>query len=69
MTLDELLWRVNDNTVVKLFGIGSGMEIATYDGKDSIPEKYNNYDVTDIFVERNTLCIEIDDTETDDDEW
>ena len=68
MTLDDLLWRVNDNTVVKLFGISNLMEIATYDGKDSIPEEYNNCDVTDIFVDGNALCVEIDDTETDD-EW
>lgn len=68
MTLDELLWHINDSTVITIFTI-NGIRLATYDGKDSIPEEYNDMDVTDIFVEGNALCIEVDDTETEDDEW
>ena len=60
MTLEELLWQVNDSTVVKIFSAETGNEIATYDGKDSIPEDLNNFDVTDIFVSENTLCVEVE---------
>lgn len=64
MLLHELMEHVNDNTVVEIFCCNTGDRIATYDGKDSIPECYNGMPITDVFtgVSGNTptLCIEID---------
>lgn len=59
MTLEELLWNVNENTIVCIYDAESNDLLATYDGKDSIPEKYDFCEVTDIFVDGNKLCIEI----------
>ena len=59
MILEELLLSVNDSTVVDIYSAESGEVISTYDGKDSIPERYNECDVMDIFVDGNSLCIEI----------
>ena len=60
MTLEELLWKVNDNTIVAIFSSETGEELAVYDGKDSIPERYNDCEVSDIFVDEGKLCIEIE---------
>ena len=60
MTLEELLYYVNDSTFIKVFSAASGNEIATYDGKDSLPEDINGYEVTDIFVDGTALCVEIE---------
>ena len=60
MTLEELLYTVNDSTFVKIFSAENGNEIAAYDGKDSIPESLDPLNVTDIFVDENALCIEVD---------
>ena len=61
MTLDELLWKVNDNTIVKIYSSEEpGEEIACYDGKQSIPENMNECNVIDIYPDNNTLCIVID---------
>lgn len=67
MSLEELLWVINDSTIVELYN-GNQDKIAEYDGKDSIPEEYNEWPVIDIFVEGNKLCIEIEgDDEYDND--
>ncbi len=61
MILDELLWKVNDNTNIKLFSSETYEEIARDDGKDSLFDFYNYCEVTDIFVDEDGwLCIEID---------
>ena len=60
MYLEELLWNVNENTVVQVYSAETNDLIAEYDGKESIPEKYNPCVVTDIFVDENRLCIEIE---------
>lgn len=59
MNLEELLWKVNDSTVVDIYSSDTNEIIASYDGKDSIPEELNDCEVEDIFVEGNRLCIEI----------
>lgn len=59
MTLDELLWLINDGTVVEVYN-GNQEQIGLYDGKDSIPEELNDREINDIFVDNNKLCIEID---------
>lgn len=59
MSLEELIWNVNDNTVVNIYSAETNDIIASYDGKDSIPEEYNECEVTDVFVDGNHLCIEI----------
>lgn len=59
MSLEELLWNVNESTIVCIYDAESNDLLATYDGKDSIPEKYNICEVQDIFVDDNQLCIEI----------
>lgn len=58
MDLEQLLWVVNDSTVVEIYNTNQEL-IATYDGKDSVPEELNYFDVVDVFVEANKLCIEI----------
>ena len=60
MQLEELLWLVNDNTVVQIYSAETNDLLAEYDGKDAIPEEYNGNEVTDIFVNGNVLCIEIE---------
>lgn len=59
MILEELLWNVNDNTIVDIYSSDTNEIIASYDGKENIPEELNDFEVTDIFVEGNHLCIEI----------
>lgn len=60
MTLEELLWVVNDNTIVDIFSAETGERVASYDGKDAIPDELNETEVTDLFVDGGRLCIEIE---------
>ena len=60
MTLWELSTLINDNTIVEIFAACNGNGIAVYDGKESIPDRYMDELVTDIFVSTNRLCVEID---------
>jgi len=60
MQLEELLWLVNENTIVQIYSAESNDLLAEYDGKESIPEIYNGNEVTDIFTNGNVLCIEIE---------
>ena len=74
MQLEELLWLVNENTIVQIYSAESNDLLAEYDGKESIPEKYNECNITDIFPHSeievmdngnevyttNILCIEIE---------
>lgn len=66
-TLYDLSTLINDSTYVVIFAACTGESIAEYDGKESIPDRYMDEIVTDIFVEDNKkLCIEIDiDPDTD----
>lgn len=66
--LEEWLWKVNDNTKVKLFSSETYDEIARYDGKDSIPDSYSYCEITDIFVEDGWLCVEIDTEDAEEEE-
>lgn len=59
MCLEELLWVINENTVVQVYSAETNDLIAEYNGKESIPEEYNPWVVTDIFVDENRLCVEI----------
>lgn len=59
MYLEELLWVINDSTVVEIYN-GNQEQIGLYDGKDSIPEELNDREVNDIFVSENRLCIEVE---------
>lgn len=60
-TLYDLATLINDSTYVVIFAACTGEPIAEYDGKESIPDRYMDEIVTDIFVEDNKkLCIEID---------
>lgn len=47
MLLYELLEFINDNSIVRLYDCHAEC-IATYDGKDSIDEKFNEREVWDI---------------------
>ena len=52
MTLDYLATFINDNTVVDIYAECTGTPIATYDGKNSIPYRYMDELVTDIFTDK-----------------
>ena len=65
-TLYDLATLINDSTYVVIFAACTGEPIAEYDGKESIPDRYMDENVTDIFVDNGKLCIEIDiDPDTD----
>lgn len=76
MTLDDLLDYVNDSEVIKLFTDYENREIGEFDGKDEIPDRYRECEVTDIFSDVSGgrrvfayLCIEIDyEMESEDEE-
>lgn len=59
MELQELLYLINDNCIVDIYDAETSDIIATYDGKDSIDEDFNHYEITDIFTDNNRICIEI----------
>ena len=63
MTLYDLLDTINDNTVIEVFQSSTAERIGTYDGKENIPEWWNDDEITDIFTGmvdgKPTLCIEI----------
>lgn len=48
ITLQEILELINDNCEVQLYNNNADL-IASYDGKESIDEKYNDYYVTDMY--------------------
>lgn len=48
MILYELLEVINDSTFVKIYD-GEQNYIASYDGKESIPESFNEFEINDIF--------------------
>lgn len=50
MILDELLQIINESTIVILYDAHQEI-LATYDGKESIPEYYNEFNVNDIFAD------------------
>ena len=58
MTLEELMWVTNDNAIMEIY-IDTEL-VARYDGKDSIPEEYNDYTVYDVYANGNALCVEIE---------
>ena len=61
MMLFELLERVNESCIVDIYAACTNEKIASYDGKDDVPDRLQDDEVTDIFVEMgNHLCIEID---------
>lgn len=60
MTLDELAVYINDNTIVEIYSASTYEVIGEYDGKESVPDNFLFCNVTDIFVEGNKLCIEIE---------
>ena len=60
MVLEELLWVINENTIVQVYSAESNDLLAEYDGKNAIPEIYNGNEVADIFTNGNALCIEIE---------
>ena len=57
MKLIYLLTVTNDNHLVLV--LRGGLEIARYDGRDSIDEEYNNETVLSVYTSGNALCIEI----------
>lgn len=67
MLLEELLELVNENANVEIYNAANQDLLSCYDGKDSIDERYNDYEVTDVFGtdKANTICIEIDYEEDD----
>ena len=59
MKLIDLLEVTSDNARVKVFDT-TYTKVALYDGRNSIDEIYNNYDVVEVWNSNNTLCICID---------
>lgn len=57
MTLYDLMYVINDSAYVEIY-IDAEL-VACYDGKDSIPEEYNDYVVLDVYANGNKLCVEI----------
>lgn len=66
MELAELLWIVNEASVIKIYDRNEN-EIGIYDGTDEVPDKYKNCLILDIFPDNysnviriSTIGIEID---------
>ena len=59
MILEELLWLVNENTIVQIYSAESNNLLAEYNGKNDIPKQYNHCVISDIFTCGNKLCIKI----------
>ena len=57
MQLYELIGLLNDNrtAIIK----ENGNEVARYDGRDSIPNRYNDYEVVEINIEDSAFVIDI----------
>lgn len=79
MLLYELLEVINESAFVKIYD-GEQNYITSYDGKESIPESFNEFEVNDIFNDEykfnnktvNAIGIEIEMYKLDyrgDDEW
>lgn len=61
MTLYDLIQCINDGMSIHLYDSGTGDSIGIYEGKEDIPEEYEDCDVVDIFGESaSTICIEIE---------
>jgi len=59
MSLQDLLWMINDNEVVYLYD-ANGENFDTAYGKDGIDDNYMNCAVTDIFTDGGHIAIEIE---------
>lgn len=61
MYLEELLELINENTVINIWSNNQEL-VATYDGRESIPEKYNYCEILDIFADMTSYinCIGIE---------
>lgn len=57
MKLIDLLSIIDANINVKVF-VGAD-NVSTYDGKDSIDSKYNDFDVFNMTIVNNTIHIEL----------
>lgn len=55
MKLDKIFAFVSDSCKVQVISYSSGKILAEYDGKNSIPVKYNNCELLEICVNNNTL--------------
>lgn len=53
MTLEELLWNVNDSNAIELFSATTNDTIDIFSDKDEVPEEYMDCEVTDIFATIN----------------
>ena len=60
LTLNEIIETINDSCVIDIYSATTNDLIATYDGKDNIPDRFMYCEVTDLFVDNNKLCIEIE---------
>lgn len=60
MKLIELMELITDNTNVALFDANEEHQLAEYDGRDSIPNEYNECKIIAVWNNRYELCIEID---------
>lgn len=59
MKLIDVLSTLTDNTFVNVLNV-EGDIIARYDGRDSIPTKYNDYIVVEMYINRgHVLCITV----------
>ena len=65
MTVYDLLYHVNPSTLITFFNEKTGESMETFDGTEDISDEYDDYEVTDIFVENGIisctpmLCIEV----------
>lgn len=50
MTLEELMFIINDSTAVELYSEDTGEAIEIYSSPDEIPEEYLECNVTDVFA-------------------
>lgn len=60
MTLSNLLELVNPSTVIELFDAKENDSIEEYDGVDMVPDEYMECEISDIFIDGNKLCVEIE---------
>jgi len=59
MTLYEISNLINDSSVIAVYDSETNDLHATYDGKSEIPDWLEDCDVTDIFADKDKLCIEL----------
>ena len=66
MTLYDILPYINDGMSIHLYDAESADSLGVYEGKEEIPEAYEDRDIVDIFGESaSTICIEIETLEED----